>query len=273
MNSLGLSSEKKPLISIVVAVYNGAATIESLLLSVINSSYSNIDLIVVDGLSTDGTIEILHRYEKFIRVWKSEKDLGIYDALNKGLDLCEDGSYVLILGADDKLLDLEGIVGVIRDRAPEVLVANVQQKDISCLRLSSYKCFLPKYIGVRNFLNFPVHHQGFLFKKNAAFPFYFNLKLGLHADYEFMARIINTCNNAIYVDSLVSEYSTGGASDYFSLKNIKSLSSVANSLGLNRVAIFFASPFRFFRLVLRSLVSRRLIDFVRKYRFLMKRWR
>lgn len=92
-----------PLITIITVVYNGAKTIERAINSVINQTYKNIEYIVIDGGSTDGTIDILRRFDNSISYWISEPDLGIYNALNKGISLAR-GSHYIPLGSDDILL-------------------------------------------------------------------------------------------------------------------------------------------------------------------------
>ena len=93
----------KPFISVVTAVYNSKNTIENSILSVINQSYAEIEYIVIDGGSTDGTIDIVMKYKNFIDYFISEPDNGVYDAWNKALDLCS-GSWIVFLGADDEFL-------------------------------------------------------------------------------------------------------------------------------------------------------------------------
>lgn len=90
----------KPLITVITVVYNGASTVEDTIQSVINQTYNNIEYIVVDGGSNDGTAEILKKYEHAIDYWVSEKDEGIYDAMNKGIALAS-GTYIGMLNADD----------------------------------------------------------------------------------------------------------------------------------------------------------------------------
>ena len=68
----------QPLISIITVAYNAASTIEKTILSVINQTYSNIEYIIIDGSSTDSTIEIVKKYEGKITSWISEPDKGIY---------------------------------------------------------------------------------------------------------------------------------------------------------------------------------------------------
>ena len=76
-----------PLISIVTVSYNAVATIEQTILSVINQTYPNIEYIIIDGGSKDGTIDIIRKYADQIAYWVSEPDEGIYDAMNKGIKI------------------------------------------------------------------------------------------------------------------------------------------------------------------------------------------
>lgn len=89
-----------PLVSIVTVVYNGEAFLERTIKSVLEQSWPNIEYIVVDGGSTDGTLDILRRYDDRIAYWTSARDKGIYDAMNKGVALCT-GEWVALINADD----------------------------------------------------------------------------------------------------------------------------------------------------------------------------
>ena len=97
-------NRERPLISIVTASYNAAATIEKTIMSVINQSYENIEYIIIDGGSADGTVEIIKKYADRIAYWVSEPDKGIYDAWNKAINVAK-GNWIMFLGADDILLD------------------------------------------------------------------------------------------------------------------------------------------------------------------------
>lgn len=108
----------RPLVTIVTAVLNGAKTLEQAILSVITRSYDNIEFIVIDGGSTDGTLEIIKKYDHAIDYWVSEPDQGTYDAMNKALDVAL-GDRIYFLGCDDLL------VNDLRDIAPLFCNRNV----------------------------------------------------------------------------------------------------------------------------------------------------
>ena len=91
-------------ISIITITYNSASTIEETLLSVINQTYSTIEYIIVDGKSTDDTLKIIEKYKNKIAKVVSEKDNGLYDALNKGIEMAT-GEVIGILHSDDFYID------------------------------------------------------------------------------------------------------------------------------------------------------------------------
>jgi len=95
-----LDMEGKPLITVVTAVYNGEQFLEETIQSVINQTYDNVEYIIIDGGSTDGTVGIIRKYEHVIDYWVSEKDNGIGDAWNKGITLSF-GSLIGLLNSDD----------------------------------------------------------------------------------------------------------------------------------------------------------------------------
>ncbi len=96
------SEPGKPLISIVTAVRNGGLHIEQTILSVLSQTYDNVEYIIIDGASTDGTLDIIRKYDDRIAYWISEPDRGIYDAMNKGITTAH-GSLINLLNADDYL--------------------------------------------------------------------------------------------------------------------------------------------------------------------------
>lgn len=91
----------RPTFSIIIAVFNGEKTIERAINSVLSQSYSNFELIIIDGDSRDNSKEIIKKYNKYIEYWISERDDGVYDAWNKGIGKSR-GEWISFLGADDE---------------------------------------------------------------------------------------------------------------------------------------------------------------------------
>lgn len=99
-------------VSIITAVLNSRAYIEDCISSVLKQTYSNIEYIIIDGGSTDGTVDIIRKYEKRISIWVSEPDRGIYDAMNKGIKMAS-GDVIGILNSDDYYADCDCIADVV----------------------------------------------------------------------------------------------------------------------------------------------------------------
>ena len=91
---------EKNKISVITVVKNSSKTIEKTIQSLLNQKYENIEYLVIDGKSTDGTLEILDKYKKNISLLISEEDKGIWDAMNKGVSLAK-GDIIGFLNADD----------------------------------------------------------------------------------------------------------------------------------------------------------------------------
>ena len=91
-------------IAVITVVKNGACYLEETILSIIEKKLSaEIDYIVIDGGSTDGSVDIIKKYADQISYWVSEPDNGIYDAMNKGWAAAADDSFILFLGVGDKI--------------------------------------------------------------------------------------------------------------------------------------------------------------------------
>ncbi|WP_285799193.1 glycosyltransferase family 2 protein [Duncaniella freteri] len=98
-------------ISIVTVCYNAVSVIENTILSVINQTYPDIEYIIIDGGSTDGTVEIIEKYSDRLAYWVSEPDNGIYDAMNKGIKVVT-GDYINFMNAGDTFINTEIIASV-----------------------------------------------------------------------------------------------------------------------------------------------------------------
>lgn len=140
------SRPDKPLISIITVVFNGAATLEDTIRSVLQQTYDNIEYIIIDGMSRDNTLDIIRKYDQRVDYWLSERDEGIYDAMNKGVAIAS-GEVVGFLNADDFYADnsvLEQVANVFQNGAIEACYADlvyVSQDGHRVLRYWKSKAF------------------------------------------------------------------------------------------------------------------------------------
>jgi glycosyltransferase involved in cell wall biosynthesis len=195
-----------PSISIVTAVYNGVGSIEETIRSVIGQTYDNFEYIIVDGGSTDGTIGKLMRYDDQIDYWISEPDNGVYDAMNKGIELAQ-GDWIYFLGADDVLLDEDVLKRVFAIRPKGKLIyGNVLWGDSG--RVYDGVFSKGKLIW-HNICQQSIFYHKTLFRTLGTF----DVQYPLLADWVFNMRAfaghrVNPC----HVDTIVARYSLSGLS-------------------------------------------------------------
>jgi glycosyltransferase involved in cell wall biosynthesis len=212
----------EPKISIITVTFNSAATIEQTIQSVLNQSYPNIEYIIIDGLSTDATLEIISRYKTKIRHVISEKDKGLYDALNKGLKLAT-GEYTGIIHSDDFYIDAEVIANVMKT----FLTSNTDgvYGDLYYVDAIDTDKIVRKWksgIYKRNHFKWgwmPPHPALFL-KRDCYVKFgYFSDQLKSAADYELMLRMIHKYQIQLaYLPNYLVKMRVGGMSNK-SIKN------------------------------------------------------
>ena len=119
------SQPEKPLVTVITVVFNGEKFIEKTIQSVLCQDYKNIEFIVIDGGSIDGTLDIIKKYEHSIDYWVSEKDQGIYNAMNKGIDLSK-GDWTNFLNAADEFYDCD----VLNNATYRELAKNARKKTV-----------------------------------------------------------------------------------------------------------------------------------------------
>lgn len=160
-----------PTFSIITVVYNNVRDIEHTLKSVVSQTYKHVEYIVIDGLSTDGTLDVIEKYRPQISVILSEKDNGIYDAMNKGLALAT-GDYVLFLNSGDELYSKETLASLaeVSEGADiiygETFLINEQREIIGERRHK-----VPAYFNWKSFrYGMNICHQAIYIKRTIAEP-------------------------------------------------------------------------------------------------------
>jgi glycosyltransferase involved in cell wall biosynthesis len=219
------TAAKRPLISVVTVVFNGEAHLEETIVSVLRQDYDNIEYLIVDGGSTDGTLDILEKYADRIDYWVSEPDGGIYDAMNKGLKLAG-GELIGLLNADDFYQPgaLEKVAESYRKEGVQGIYYGdnfVLQEDLGL-----------KYrfrATLRYWLGMPMCHQAMFVHRDVY------AKLGGYStsyrfagDYDFLLRAVAANTGFVHVSRyLVSYRNTGLTSAHYT-------SSLAEAKRINR---------------------------------------
>ena len=202
------SHEGKPLISIVTVVFNGEKYLEETIQSVINQTYDNVEYIIVDGGSTDRTLDIIKQYEDQIDYWVSEKDNGVYDAMNKGIDLVS-GVWINFMNAGDSFYNKNILSKMFENNfyKIDILYGDYQEIYPSGIK----KLAKPKSLSHTN-QGMPVCHQSCFVKALYHKKNKFSLLYSVSCDFEFIYNAYQKKASFKYVDMIVSNYLIGGMS-------------------------------------------------------------
>ena len=207
-----ISHNHLPLITIITVVYNGEKYLEETIQSVINQTYPNVEYIIIDGGSTDGTLDIIKKYEDSIDYWVSEKDNGIYDAMNKGLRAAL-GDYVAILNSDD-FYEPDAVkksISCILDKGSDYSIANVKFAE----NQTKIKPIYPLKEGkIYQEMPYP-HVSAFISSKIYKDIGLFDTDFKIAGDHDSAIRIHLKGYHACYLDEVIANLHIGGISSGF----------------------------------------------------------
>lgn len=218
------SKPEKPLISIITVCYNAASLLERTIKSITAQTFRNIEYIIIDGGSTDGTIDIINKYDECIDHWISEADRGIYDAMNKGLRFAT-GDYVWFINAGDEIYShdtLEKISPLFDEMADvyygEAMYVDAEGREIG-LRSEITAHTLPASLTWRDLKRgMVVCHQSFMVKRTLV-PFY-NLAHEYSSDIDWVIESLKRSRNIINTGTVLSRYLIGGYSKQFHVRSL-----------------------------------------------------
>ncbi|KMQ51549.1 Glycosyl transferase, group 2 family protein [Chitinispirillum alkaliphilum] len=205
----------KPLITVVTVVFNGKKHFEEALLSVLGQTYDNVEYIIIDGGSTDGTLDIIHEHEHAIDYWVSQKDAGIYDAMNKGIGLAT-GEFIGLVNADDLIYPktLKNLSGIIQKNSQiQYTYGKVNFANDEGVVYGSSSPLSKELAVARRFKEMPYPHLSVFVAKDAYKKIgRFNTLFKLGADYDFILRMIH--NNLVgeRLPGTVGVFRAGGQS-------------------------------------------------------------
>lgn len=203
-----------PLLTIIIPTYNSATTLFATLNSVLNQTFSDYELIILDNCSTNNTLDIIKNFassNKSIK-WISEPDKGIYDAMNKGISLAK-GEWIYFLGSDDKFYNenvLTSIFRIVKAHSPKILYGNVLIDGNAGWAKSGQiyagEFTLPKLIK-KNICHQAIFFNKIVFKKCSVF----NIKYNICADWDMNLRLWATYK-FYYYDTIIAVFKGGNSS-------------------------------------------------------------
>lgn len=199
-----------PLVSVITVVRNRASHIEETINGVLSQTYANVEYIIVDGASTDGTVDILRRYDDRIDYWVSEPDAGIYDAMNKGLDLVTDPeAYVIFANADDRLASPTAIErAVALGKGAELIYGKMRLSD------GEATAVMGRQVKTSDLARETLCHPATLMRRKLFDSVgRFDTSFRIAADYDLIVRCFQHPVESRFVDEIISDMRMGGMSE------------------------------------------------------------
>jgi glycosyltransferase involved in cell wall biosynthesis len=197
-------------ISIITVCFNAEKTIEQTIKSVLSQTYANIEYIIVDGKSTDSTLKIVGKYKKKISKIVSEKDKGLYDAMNKGVKVAK-GDIIYFLNADDVLIGKNVIREVMGEFEKDV---DLVFGDVEFYYPNENKTIrISRNASINDLKNgFMIPHQGSFVKKEFLIKHPFNLKYKSSSDFDFFCNFLKEKPRIKKINKIISRMIVGGVS-------------------------------------------------------------
>ena len=203
----------KAKISIVTIVYNGQGCIEKTVKSVLNQTYVNKEYIIIDGASNDRTLDLIHPYKNKIDKLISDRDSGIYDAMNKGLNEVT-GDYVIFMNCDDTFTNKDTLTEIVKSiekhNFPDFVYGDaIEESSIDGARFVK-KARDSKYLWYGMF----AHHQSMTYKMSIInnYKLKYDLQYKIGSDYGFTAEFLMHAKEIVYIEKPLCIFMQGGAS-------------------------------------------------------------
>lgn len=208
-------------LSAITVVYNNARDIERTILSVIHQTYKNIEYIIIDGASTDGTTNIIDKYRQQIAVFISEPDKGIYDAMNKGIKHAT-GDYLLFMNSGDEIFATDTVEKVFASAGDaDIYYGETIMINDNLEVLGERRHKTPEHFTWKSFkYGMSISHQAIYVKRSLA-GFYDTDRYQLSADIDWILRIAKKAKKIVNTRMYVAKYLIGGMSKKRHLQSLK----------------------------------------------------
>ena len=206
-----MSKKAQPVLSVVTVVYNNVADIERTMLSVLNQTYQGMEYIVIDGASTDGTLQVIERYKDKLAKLISEKDKGIYDAMNKGIAAAT-GDYIIFMNSGDGFYSDDTVARVFASAEDaDIYYGETEMMDEQGNNLGRRRHTAPYAFTWRDFkYGMSISHQAIYIKRSLVEPY--DPKYQLSADIDWILRAAKKAKSIVNVHAYVARYKMGGMS-------------------------------------------------------------
>ena len=219
-----------PLVTIVTVVYNAKELLEETIISVLNQSYQNIEYIIIDGGSIDGTLDVIKKYQNHISQYISESDKGIYDAMNKGIALAK-GQWLNFMNAGDSFYSNDVLQDVFSQEFTQDISVVYGNTDIGH-KILTYKPNLDLKDMAQGMM---LCHQSTFYKLSSSIKY--NLKYRICGDQDFTMQYFKLGRKSKYLDITISKYDLDGISSQSLNKILKEKIKINKSYGLSYIPV------------------------------------
>ncbi|QKF68406.1 glycosyltransferase, family 2 [Arcobacter venerupis] len=207
MSGIKMNTNKTK-VTIVTVTYNAQEYLEQTIKSIIEQDYPNIEYIIIDGASTDKTVDIIKKYEKYITYWISEPDTGIYDAMNKGINVAT-GEWINFMNAGDSFCENNTILNVIKSLKNDT---DLISGDIYYIENDE------KTYHKQQLINYPMqnmfcYHQTLFTKTSIMKQIKFSTEFRIAGDYDFVLKCYIKNYKFQYLNFAIANFISGGLAE------------------------------------------------------------
>jgi len=206
-----MTIKAQPVLSVITVVYNNVKDIERTMLSVLGQTYKAIEYIVIDGQSTDGTLQVVEKYKSSLAKIISEKDKGIYDAMNKGISLAT-GNYIIFMNSGDEFYANDTVEQVFASgNDADIYYGETEMMDEQGNNLGRRRHAAPDVFTWKSFkYGMSISHQAIYIKRSLVEQY--DSKYQLSADIDWILKATKKAKKIVNVQRYVAKYLVGGMS-------------------------------------------------------------